>query len=129
MVSLADFEGQPLVLYFYPADFTPGCTREALSFRDAFEDLRELDAAVVGVSQDPPGKHAAFREEHDLPFDLLSDVEGEVAQAYGVDGFFRTRRVTFVIGPDGVVRERIKSFLPGPHVRDALDHLTEEARA
>lgn len=129
MVSLMDFEGQPLVLYFYPGDFTPGCTSEACSFRDAFEDLRDLDAAVVGVSEDPPDSHADFRRKHELPFDLLSDVDGRVAEAYGADGFFKTRRVTFVIDGDGVIRERIASFLPGPHVSKALDSLPEVTRA
>lgn len=129
MVALTDFKGQALVLFFYPADFSPGCTSEVCQFRDAFEDLRSLDANIVGVSEDPPDQHAEFRAEHDLPFDLLSDVEGTTAQAYGVQGFFRTRRVTFIIGPDGVIRERIASPLPGSHIRNALDSLEEAARA
>lgn len=128
-VRLSDFEGQPLVLFFYPRDFSPFCTREACTFRDAMEDLRALDAAVVGVSPDPPGKHAGFREEHELPYDLLSDEDGTVAEAYGADGFFGTRRTTFVVGPDGTVRERIASPLPGSHISGALDRLEEEARA
>lgn len=127
-VRLEDFAGQPLVLFFYPGDFTPLCTREVCQFRDAFEDLRGLDAAVLGVSQDPPDKHADFRAEHDLPFDLLSDEDGAVSAAYGAEGLLG-RRTTFVIGPDGHVRERVTSPLPGSHVKNALAHLREAADA
>lgn len=127
-VGLADFEGQPLVLFFYPGDFTPLCTREACQFRDAFEGLRDLDAAVLGVSQDPPDKHADFRAEYDLPFDLLSDEDGSVAEAYGAEGFLG-RRTTFVIGPDGTVRERVAALLPGSHVKSVRAHLEEAADA
>lgn len=128
-VTLDDLTGQPLVLYFYPADFTPGCTREACKFRDAFDDLRELDARVVGVSPDPPDKHREFIEEHELPFDLLSDVDGETAEAYGADGFFGTKRITFVLDAEGVIRERITSFLPGSHIKQALAHLETSPHA
>lgn len=128
-VRLDRFEGDPLVLFFYPGDFTPGCTREACKFRDAFEDLRGLDAHVVGISQDSPSKHAHFRDKYDLPFPLLSDEDGAIAQAYGVDGFLRTRRVTFIIGPDGTIQERIASLLPGSHIKNALKHLEENAPA
>lgn len=128
-VSLDDLTGQPLVLYFYPADFTLGCTREACHFRDAFDDLRELDARVVGVSPDDPETHQAFIEEHELPFDLLSDEDGRVAEAYGADGFLGTKRITFVIDADGVVRERITSFLPGSHIKKALEHLADAPHA
>lgn len=123
LVTLDAFAGQPLVLYFYPGDFTWGCTREACRFRDALHELEDHDANLVGVSRDPPEKHARFRDEHDLPFTLLSDEDGRVAEAYGVDGFLGTRRVTFVIGPEGVIRERIASLLPGSHVDGALEHL------
>lgn len=125
-VSLDQFQGQPLILYFYPGDFTWGCTREACRFRDAFDEIRDQGARVVGISQDPPEEHDRFRDEHGLPFTLLSDEDGTVAEAYGVDGFFGTRRVTFVIGPDGVIRERIASILPGSHVDGALDRIEDE---
>lgn len=126
-VQLDDFQGNPLVLFFYPGDFTPGCTREACQFRDAFEDLRGLNAHIVGISQDPPETHAKFRGKHDLPFPLLSDEDGETAEAYGVDGFLRTKRVTFIIGPDGTIQERIKSILPGSHIKNTLKHLENKA--
>lgn len=129
LVRLDDFQGTPLVVFFYPGDFTPGCTREACQFRDAFEDLRGLDAQIVGISQDPPQTHAKFRGKHDLPFPLLSDEEGETTQAYGVDGFLRTKRVTFIIGPDGTIQERIKSILPGSHIKNTIKHLEKKAQA
>ncbi len=124
-VHLSDFEGDPLVLFFYPGDFTLFCTREACHFRDAFSDLKDLNAHVVGVSQDPPETHAKFRAKHDLPFPLLSDQDESVAEAYGVNGLLRTQRVTFIIGPHGTIEERINSLLPGTHVKDALEHLQE----
>lgn len=128
-VRLSDFEGQPVVLYFYPSDFTLFCTREACSFRDRIEDFQDEDAAVVGISSDPPESHARFRDEHDLPYTLLSDVEGTVAEAYGADGWFRTKRITFVLGPDHVVRARIRSPFPGPHIRKALEQLRDDPSA
>jgi peroxiredoxin Q/BCP len=128
-VRRSDLEGDPLVLFFYPKDHSPVCTREVCQFRDAFEDLRDLDATVVGVSQDPPDEHARFREEHDLPFDLLSDEDGEVAEAYGVDGFLATRRTTFVIDANGTIVDRTWSPLPGSHVKGALAALEETPHA
>ncbi len=124
-VSLKDLEGQRLVLYFYPGDFTLGCTREACKFRDTFDEIRSHDARLVGVSQDPPDKHERFRSEHDLPFTLLSDEDGTVAESYGADGFFGTRRVTFIIGPDGTIEERIASPLPASHIKTTLAHLED----
>lgn len=129
LISLADLTGAPLVLYFYPGDFTPGCTREACSFRDAFDELSALDARIVGISSDPPGEHQRFRNEHDLPFTLLSDVDGRVADAYGADGFLGTRRITFILDADGIIQERIRSPLPGSHVKNALSTLKETPRA
>lgn len=105
----ASARGRPLVLYFYPKDFTPGCTREACSFRDAHADLVGVhDARVLGVSRDPPESHARFIKEHNLPFEILSDESGAVARAFGALHFGGllplTKRVTFVIDADGVIR-------------------------
>ncbi len=124
LVSLADFEGQSLVLYFYPSDFTPGCTREACSFRDARQEFQQAGAAVVGISKDDPGTHAKFKGKYELDFPLLSDVDGLVHEAYGATGLLG-RRTTFVIDQDGRIVERIRSPLPGPHVRKALDQVNE----
>lgn len=113
-----------MVLYFYPADDTPGCTAEACSFRDAYEDFTDAGAVVIGVSGDSIESHEAFTAKHRLPFTLLADVDGSLRQAYGVGkslGIFEGR-VTFVIDPEGVVREVFSSQLRAKaHQARALD--------
>lgn len=128
-VRVQDLAGAPAVLFFYPGDFTPVCTREACNFRDSMSAFRNLDARVLGVSNDPPGEHARFREEHGLDFDLLSDEDEEVIEAYGVSGLLGTQRVTFVLDGQGVVRRRIRWPLPGAHVDKALETLQEGSLA
>ena len=111
-VSLADFAGKHVVLYFYPADDTPGCTKEACGFRDAWDELRELGAVVLGVSADDADSHRKFASKYRLPFTLLSDPGHQVMQAYGAWGektlYGRKTvgviRSTVWIGPDGRVR-------------------------
>src|SRR5712691_7063422 len=85
-VSLRDFKGRNVVLYFYPEDDTPGCTKEACGFRDAWDDLRELGAVVLGVSADDAASHRRFASKYRLPFTLLSDPERKVMRAYGAYG-------------------------------------------
>lgn len=96
----------PVVLYFYPKDFTPGCTREACLFRDAFEDLEGYGATIVGVSADDEASHQRFAQRHRIPFSLLSDPDRALARQYGIVRPFGlgARRVTFVIGRDGRLR-------------------------
>jgi len=96
----------PVVLYFYPRDFTAGCTLEACVFRDAFSDLDARGATVVGVSADDEASHRRFADKHGLPFTLLTDPGHALAKRFGVTRAFGlgTRRVTFVIGKDGVIR-------------------------
>jgi peroxiredoxin Q/BCP len=111
-VSLADFRGRDVVLYFYPADDTPGCTKEACGFRDAWDDLTSLGVAVLGVSPDPGPSHRAFAAKYRLPFTLLSDPDHAVMRGYGAYGekTLYGRKVTGVIrstvwiGADGRVR-------------------------
>jgi peroxiredoxin Q/BCP len=113
-VSLADFAGRHVILYFYPADDTPGCTKEACGFRDAWDDLRELGAVVLGVSADDGDSHRRFAAKYRLPFTLLSDPGHRVMQAYGAYGektlygkqVVGVIRSTVWIGPDGRVRRR-----------------------
>jgi thioredoxin-dependent peroxiredoxin len=116
----------PVVLYFYPKDDTPGCTAEACSFRDSYEDFKDAGAEVVGVSSDSLDAHKAFTEKHALPFTLVSDADGDVRKLYGVKktlGLF-PGRVTFVIDAKGVVRHVFSSQLNATkHVREALDVL------
>lgn len=113
----------PVVIYFYPRDRTPGCTEEACGFRDEFADFREAGAAVFGVSSDPPESHASFRDQHSLPFTLLSDRDDRVRDLFGIRpllGWF-PRRVTYVIDPEGIVRHVTDSqWRPRRHVSDSL---------
>lgn len=127
-IRLKDFRGRRnVVLYFYPKDFTPGCTREACSFRDRRAELAELDAEIVGVSADTPEKHAKFAESYNLPYPLVSDRDGSISADYGVQrlgGWLPAKRVTFVIDKDGVIRDVIHSELAiDAHIDGALDAL------
>ena len=111
-LSLKDFAGRDVVLYFYPRDDTPGCTKEACGFRDAWEELRELGAVVLGVSADDADSHERFAAKYRLPFTLLSDPDRSVMAAYGAYGektmygkkVVGVIRSTVWIGPDGRVR-------------------------
>jgi peroxiredoxin Q/BCP len=108
--SLADLlKDGPLILYFYPADFTPGCTREACSIRDMHADLQAAGLRVAGVSPQDSESHARFRDQHALPFLLLSDTDKAVAKAYDVDGLFGVgvRRATFLISQDGIIEDAV----------------------
>lgn len=108
--SLADLlKDGALILYFYPADFTPGCTREACSIRDIHADLEAVGLRVAGVSPQDSDSHARFRDQHDLPFVLLSDTDKAVARKYDVDGPFGVgvRRATFLIDQDGTIEDAV----------------------
>ena len=127
-LHLRDFQGRRnVVLYFFPKDFTPGCTKEACSFRDRRAEIAALDAEIVGVSTDTEEKHGEFAKAYSLPYPLLSDRDATVAKAYGVarlGGWLPTKRVTFVIDKKGVVRRVIQSELGiDRHIDDALAEL------
>lgn len=127
-LRLRDFEGRRhVILYFFPKDFTPGCTREACSFRDRRSEVAGLDAEVVGVSLDSPEKHAAFSKAYQLPYPLVSDQSSKIAEAYGVQrlgGWLPSKRVTFVIGKDGIVHRVIQSeFQIDRHIDEAVETL------
>lgn len=119
-VVLADLlKGGDLVLYFYPADFTPVCTREACEFRDRFDDLSSVGVQIVGVSPQSAKSHQKFRDAFDLPFPLLCDERKELIKAFGVDGplGFGVRRATYLIGADGVIKNRaVADIFLGDHV-------------
>ena len=109
-VALSDLlHSGPLILYFYPADFTPGCTREACAIRDIHDDLLAVGLQVVGVSPQDAASHARFREQHNLPFTLLSDPEKVAIKMYDVDGPFGVgvRRATFLIGQDRTIHDAL----------------------
>jgi peroxiredoxin Q/BCP len=123
-VRLADFRGKrAVVLYFYPKDDTPGCTKEACSFRDHYEAFRDAGAEVIGVSSDSEASHGKFATKHKLPFTLLADSGGKVRKLYGVPATLGLLpgRVTFVIDRKGIVRHVFNSQLQATrHVEEAL---------
>ncbi|MDE6839276.1 MAG: thioredoxin-dependent thiol peroxidase [Oscillospiraceae bacterium] len=130
-VSLADFAGKRVVLYFYPKDNTPGCTRQACAFAGAFEEFRQLGAVVIGISKDSAASHKRFAEKHGLPFLLLSDPELTAIQAYGVwqekkmcgkvsMGVVRT---TFIIDQDGVIEKVMSKVKPDTNAAEVLAYL------
>jgi peroxiredoxin Q/BCP len=123
-VSLADFRGEKaVVLYFYPKDETPGCTKEACSFRDSYEDFVKAGAEVIGVSGDSVDKHKSFAAHHGLPFTLLADDGNKLRKAYGVPAtlWILPGRVTYVIDKQGVVRHVFDSQLQATkHIDEAL---------
>jgi thioredoxin-dependent peroxiredoxin len=127
MVSLKEFLGEKvMILYFYPKDDTPGCTKEACAFRDEHEEFGKLDAEVIGVSSDSVESHRRFAEKHDLSFTLLSDEGGKVRKLYGVSNTFGIfpGRVTYVIDEAGVVRHVFSSQIGAvKHVEGALKSL------
>jgi peroxiredoxin Q/BCP len=127
MVSLRDFlDKKPVILFFYPKDDTPGCTKEACAFRERHEDFRELNAEVIGISSDPVESHRSFAAKHELPFTLLSDEGGKVRKLYGASSTFGLvpGRVTYVLDKEGVVRHLFSSQLGvEEHVEEALEAL------
>jgi peroxiredoxin Q/BCP len=121
MRTLAEFKGRPLVVFFYPKDGTPGCTKEACAFRDAWQSYQERGIGIVGVSADDVASHARFADEHKLPFPLLADVDGAVARAFGVDTKFgMMERVTVLVDKDGVVQQTWPDVDPGVHAAQIL---------
>jgi thioredoxin-dependent peroxiredoxin len=130
-VSLSDFRGKPVVLYFYPKDDTPGCTVQARGIRDAFADFERAGAVVLGVSPDDVAKHVKFKNKYSLPFTLLADPEHEVAERYGVWGekrfagkkYWGVSRTTFLVAPDGTVAKVMHKVKPDSHADDVLASL------
>lgn len=130
-ISLADFKGKTVVLYFYPKDDTPGCTTEACSFRDEHAALKKKGAVVLGVSPDSPKSHLKFVDKFTLPFTLLADTDHKIAEAYGVwveksmygKTYMGVERSTFVIGPDGKLKAVYRKVKPAEHVADVLAEL------
>jgi peroxiredoxin Q/BCP len=119
--ALEEFKGKPIVLYFYPKDGTPGCTKEACAFRDSWKKLQESGAIVIGVSRDSVAKHAAFAKEHSLPFPLLADEDGAICKAYGVGSTFGlASRVTYLVGRDGKVARTWPEVDPAVHAEQVL---------
>jgi peroxiredoxin Q/BCP len=126
--KLTDYAGQTIVIYFYPKDDTPGCTKEACSFRDSYQDFLDAGIEVIGISPDTEKSHLKFRRKYDLPFVLLADPDHAVCALYGVwgvkknysreyEGVFRT---TFIINPQGMVKRVFKNVKPSDHSQEVL---------
>jgi thioredoxin-dependent peroxiredoxin len=130
-LSLADFKGRKVILYFYPKDDTPGCTKEACAFRDHFAEFKRRGAVVLGVSTDPVKSHDKFAEKFKLPFTLLADADKRIVEAYGVWGeksfmgrkYLGTHRVTFLIGPEGRINKIWPRVKPEEHAAQVLAEL------
>jgi thioredoxin-dependent peroxiredoxin len=130
-VKLSDFRGRPVVLYFYPKDDTPGCTKEACGFRDAHSEFEQRGAVVLGVSPDDEASHARFKEKYSLPFTLLADPEHKTAENYGVWGeknfggrkYMGIKRSTFVINAEGNVAKVMHNVKPDGHPAKVLEVL------
>ena len=130
-VALEDFRGRRVVLYFYPKDDTPGCTREACGFRDVYRQIEERGAVVLGVSPDSVKAHDKFSAKYQLPFTLLADESREIVKAYGVWGkkkfmgreYDGVYRVTFLIGKEGRIERIWPTVKPEAHAREVLEAL------
>jgi peroxiredoxin Q/BCP len=128
MVRLSDFRGRTVVLYFYPKDDTPGCTKEACSFRDSYAPLQAAGVVVLGVSPDSTKSHTRFKIKHSLPFPLLADTDHKVAEAYGVwveksrygRKYWGNARTTFVIDGEGRVKKVFEKVKPEGHAEEVL---------
>jgi peroxiredoxin Q/BCP len=127
-VSLSDLRGRNVILYFYPKDNTPGCNKEACSFRDRWDDFKEKGAVVLGVSTDTVKSHDKFTAKFKLPFTLLADEDKAIVKSYGVWGpktfmgvkYTGTSRVTFLIGPDGRIKKVWPKVTPADHADEVL---------
>lgn len=132
-LSLSDFAGKTLVLYFYPRDNTPGCTQEGQTFRDLYDEFRTAGAEIIGVSRDSLRKHENFRDKHSFPFDLISDADERLCQAYDVlrekKMYGRTHigieRSTFVIDGHGTIRYAWRGVKVARHAEEVLSAVRE----
>jgi peroxiredoxin Q/BCP len=122
-LHMAALKGKPAVLYFYPKDETPGCTKEACSFRDAYGDLAKSGVVLIGVSADTDDSHRAFTAHHKLPFLLVSDPDGAIARKYGVPFTGHHARQSFVIGRDGNVKRVYRSVDVTLHAQQIAEDL------
>ena len=133
-ISLRDYLGKKVVLYFYPKDDTPGCTKEACAFRDNFPNFKKIDAAVLGVSVDGQKAHRKFADKYELPFTLLVDDDKKIVEAYGVWGlkkfmgkeYMGTNRVTYLIDEQGAIEKVWPKVKPETHAAEVLDWLQQK---
>lgn len=132
-VSLSDFTGKKVVVYFYPKDNTPGCTRQACAFATAYEDFKKIDVAVIGISKDSQRSHTNFIKKYDLPFILLSDPEREAIEAYDVwkekKMYGKTSmgvvRTTYIINEEGIIEKVFEKAKPDTNAAEILEYLAQ----
>ena len=130
-VKLSDFKGKKVILYFYPKDDTPGCTKEACNFRDNFDELRKLNAEVLGISNDDETSHKKFSEKFNLPFKLLCDVDKKISKDYGVyelksfmgKSYSGITRSTFIIDGKGKIKSIFYKVKPDVHIKEVVEAL------
>lgn len=133
VVSLEDFKGKNVIVYFYPKDNTPGCTTEACSFRDSFEEFQSSETIILGISKDSIKKHNGFIEKHNLPFLLLSDEDGKVCEDYGVwqlkkmmgKEYMGIVRSTFLIDKEGKLVKEWRAVKVNGHIEEVLEFVKE----
>jgi thioredoxin-dependent peroxiredoxin len=122
-VSLKDFRGKTVILYFYPKDDTPGCTAEAKNFGASISEFEGRNAVILGVSYDTVSSHKEFKEKYKIPFRLLVDSDRKIAEAYGAKGAIFASRDTIIIDPQGRIKNIYRSVDPRSHVQDVLKDL------
>lgn len=122
-VSLSDYAGKWTLIYFYPKDDTPGCTKEACALRDNFPFYEDTGIEILGISKDSPASHTKFIQKYSLPFTLLSDSEGSVAQTYGADGMLGTKRISYLVSPNGTIAKAYPKVSPATHAQEVLEDL------
>ncbi|SDC04852.1 peroxiredoxin Q/BCP [Pelagirhabdus alkalitolerans] len=135
-ISLSDFKGKSIVLYFYPKDNTPGCTDEACSFRDNYQSFEDLNTVIIGVSPDSSESHKEFKEKHELPFTLVVDEDHQLAEAFGVwklkkkpdREYYGNQRSTFIIDEDGVIQKAYRDVKVEGHVEEALQYIRDNIK-
>lgn len=133
-ISLEDFKGKNVVLYFYPKDMTPGCTTQACDFRDSYKDFSDQNTVILGVSPDPIERHETFVDKYDLPFHLLADEDHELAEKYGVwqlkktfgNEYYGIVRSTFIIDTEGELVHEMRNVRVKGHVERALSYIREK---
>lgn len=129
--KLSDYSGQTIVIYFYPRDDTPGCTKEACSFRDNYQTFTEAGIEVLGISPDTVKSHKKFSEKYQLPFTLLADPDHKVCEAYGVWGLKKmygreyegVYRTTYIVGPKGEIKRVFENVKPTDHSQEVLEEV------
>ena len=135
-VSLSEYKGKNVVLYFYPKDMSPGCTTQACDFRDKHESFGELDAVIVGISPDPAEDHKTFINKHDLPFELLADEDHKISEEFDVwklkkmfgKEFMGVVRSTFILDKEGVLVKEFRDISVEGHVEEALQYIRENLK-